>query len=82
MTPTLTHPTQRLNFTIVSTEAIDYAFSYETCIGFNVGTGWHVIENQWGTTTGGHLKFLESAGTRQVMTPDEFAAALAAVEEG
>ena len=68
MTPTIDHPTDRPNFSIVSTDEADYAFSYRTCIGFNRwdGKGWIVRRNEWGPTTGKHLNWLDGDKSRRV----------------
>ena len=58
---TISHPTDRANFTIVNVGGTQFAFSYETVVGFiRPGeTSWTVSENDWGPTTGKHLNMLD-----------------------
>ena len=78
-TPTITHPTGRPNFTVVDTGPVTLAFSYETVIGFNVGTGWIVSENLWGPTTGKHINSLGNVLPPERLDRGAFEAALAEV---
>ena len=63
--PTIQHPTNRPNFTVVTLGAADdremwLAFSYETCIGFMRPSwkSWILRQNVWGPTTGKHINTL------------------------
>ena len=58
----VTHPTNRPNFTILDTPDYRVAFSYVTPIGFNRldGAGWILRRNNWSTTTGKHLNYLDA----------------------
>jgi hypothetical protein len=65
--PTIKHPTNRPNFTVVTLEAADdremwLAFSYETCIGFMRPSwkSWILRQNVWGPTTGKHMNALNA----------------------
>lgn len=55
------HPTNRPNFSIVRLGTLRIAFSYQTPIGYDDGSGWVVRVNDWGPTTGKHLNQLDSA---------------------
>jgi hypothetical protein len=65
--PTIKHPTNRPNFTVVTLGAADdremwLAFSYETCIGFMRPSwkSWILRQNVWGPTTGKHMNALNA----------------------
>ncbi len=62
MSISVEHPTDRLNFYIVSTPQYRVAFSYRTPIGFTKydGEGWIVRRNNWSNTTGRHLNWLDN----------------------
>lgn len=56
---TVTHPTNRPNFTMVQLGSLSVWFSYETPIAFQSGYGRIVVrENDWGPTTGKHLNWI------------------------
>lgn len=78
--PTISHPTDRANFTIVTVGDIKFAFSYETVVGFARAsdTAWTVTENDWGPTTGKHLNHLDF-GRGQRLPREEFEARLEAL---
>lgn len=76
--PTISHPaigsTPQPNFTRVTVGNLSLWFSYETPIGFQVGDGSKVVRrNDWGTTTGRHLNYLdggsEAAKSARLGTP-------------
>lgn len=70
--PSIKHPTDRLNFSIVSFDGVAIAFSYETMIGFSVpGHEWAIRENNWGPTTGKHLNYLDPDKKKRIPY-DEF----------
>lgn len=75
--PTISHPTDRPNLTVVYVDGIAYGFSYETCIAFNAydAHGWIVSENLWGPTTGKHCNYF----SHNRIPRSEFEARLAAV---
>ena len=65
--PTVKHPTDRPNFTVVTLNAAEdrelwLAFSYETCVGFTrpAWDKWVVRQNLWGPTTGKHMNTLNA----------------------
>lgn len=81
------HPTDKANFSIVSTDRFRVAFSYETPIAYSSyevtsspGWTWVVRENDWGPTTGKHLNELDGGNKSRRLPSDEFEAALARVE--
>ena len=78
--PSISHPTDRPNFTIVTVGDIKFAFSYETVVGFarDDDTAWTVTENNWGPTTGGHLNHLDFGRGRR-LPREEFEARLEAL---
>ena len=78
--PSISHPTDRPNFTIVTVGGTQFAFSYETVVGFVKpgDTSWTVSENDWGPTTGKHLNHLDF-GRGQRLPREEFEARLEAL---
>ena len=36
----------------------EFYFSYKTLVAFRYGSEFHIIKNQWGTTTGKHLNWI------------------------
>lgn len=60
MNVSISHPTDRPNFTNVTVGDVDLWFSYRTLIGFQTPqtSGRIVRENDWGQTTGKHLNYL------------------------
>ena len=65
--PTIKHPTDRPNFTVVTLDGggnreLWLAFSYETCVGFMrpMWDKWIVRQNEWGPTTGKHMNLLNN----------------------
>lgn len=58
--PSIDHPTDRPNFSVVTIGDLTLWFSYRTCVGFMApGRGRVVRENEWGPTTGGHLNYID-----------------------
>lgn len=56
----VSHPTNRPNYTEVHLGPLTVVFSYETPIGYYPPVGGRVIrENDWSTTTGKHLTYLD-----------------------
>jgi len=54
-----------------------YWFSYDTLIAFYAPDKsglWstYVIQNQWSTTTGKHLNWIDSGNKKERLTPEEF----------
>ena len=82
--PQISHPTDRPNYTEVTlygpNGTITLAYSYRTCVGFRTGrTGCVVRENDWGPTTGKHLRyFAEHVDHKDRLSADAFGAALSA----
>jgi hypothetical protein len=71
MNVSISHPTDRPNFSRVSIGNLDLWFSYETVIAFTSGPGRTVIsENVWSTTTGKHLNWIDSDKTRRLPHED------------
>ena len=69
MIPTVEHPTDRPNFSIVDTGKRKFAFSYETCVAISKADGgWLVRENIWGPTSGKHLNWLDG-GNKHLRVP-------------
>ena len=65
--PTISHPTDLPNFTVVTIGERTYWFSYTTCVGFldySTGRGIVVRENVWGPTTGKHLNEIDGGDAR------------------
>ena len=65
-TPSISHPTDRPNFTVVTTGSRTYWFSYRTCVGFldsDTVRGIVVRRNEWGPTTGKHLNEIDGGDT-------------------
>ena len=82
MNISITHPTDRPNFSIVTLGARSVAFSYDTPIGFKLYPyhRWTTRVNDWGPTTGKHLNYLNDDTDR--LDSDEFESRLAAFYEG
>ena len=58
MSVSISHPTDRPNFSVVQLGRLVVIFSYSTPIGFSVGgEAWTLSENLWGQTTGKHLNY-------------------------
>lgn len=78
--PTISHPTDRPNFTVVSVGDRTYYFSYRTCVGFHTpDTGTVVRQNDWSTTTGKHLNYIDGGtpeAKRVRLTGEAFRVAL------
>jgi hypothetical protein len=81
MSVSVDHPTDRPNFTIVSTPAYRVAFSYRTIVGLNRydGNGWLVSRNEWGPTTGKHLNWLDDGDKGSRVDHDALMAIVAEV---
>lgn len=77
--PEIVHPTGLHNFSILTdASGFRFAFSYETVVGFRApGQNWVVRENNWGPTTGKHLKWIDG-GSKEAqklrMSEDAFEA--------
>lgn len=60
----------------VSLPEIEIYFSYETPVAFWLaGTGLTVCQNEWGTTTGKHLNWIDPDHSKRIPA-DEFASRL------
>jgi len=42
-----------------------YWFSYSTLVAFRIGGEFHIRKNEWGTTTGKHLNWIDSDKTKR-----------------
>jgi len=52
---------------------IDLYFSYDTVVAFNTpATGLKVRQNDWSTTTGKHLNWIDNGNKRERLSSDEF----------
>jgi hypothetical protein len=74
MLPSITHPTDRPNFTEFQVGDLTIWYSYQTPIAYRVwssGTGIVVRENDWGPTTGRHCSFLDNGRPRSSRVPGE-----------
>ena len=83
MIPSISHPTDRPNFSVVTTETGTYWFSYSTCIAFQRSGRIIVRANDWGPTTGKHLSEIDggSADAKKSRLPSaEFESLLTATE--
>lgn len=71
--PTISHPTDRPNFSIVTVPGATYWFSYSTCIAMQRGSEPRVVsENCWGPTTGKHLNYIDGGNTAARLDRAEF----------
>lgn len=72
------HPTGKVNFTTVEIGPIAIAFSYATPIGFTPAGefDWVTRENDWSTTTGKHLNWLDFGHKSKRLSGDHFEVAL------
>lgn len=70
MALTISHPTDRPNFTRADLGDITIWFSYETPIAFRAPglRGTVVRENDWSTTTGKHLNYINEDKSARVDT--------------
>ena len=61
MNISIAHPTDRPNFTEVRLGELTLYFSYRTVVGFHTYQDGNVVrENDWGPTTGKHLKYIDN----------------------
>ena len=76
--PTISHPTDRPNFSVVTVGNFTYWFSYDTCVAFQED-GYPVIvrKNVWGPTTGKHLNYIDNGSTINRVDGKKFAEVLA-----
>ena len=85
-TPTIDHPTNRDNYTVVTIGALELWFSYRTIVGFrdarNAHRGVRVTRNYWGTTTGKHLNDIDHGAKDKRLDAEDFALELAQALEG
>jgi len=71
MNLSISHPTDRPNFTVVYLGRLTVWFSYQTAVGFQLDWLDPVVrQNGWGPTTGKHLNYIDGgsseAKTRRV----------------
>ena len=79
MLPRVTHPTDRPNFYVLTTETgLRVWFSYETPIAFQPeGRAYPIVrENDWSKTTGRHLNYVDPNKANRLPS-DAFEEALA-----
>ena len=74
MAISISHPTNRPNFTRVESGDNILYFSYETLVGFAVPgiPGTAVIQNYWSTTTGKHLNYIDNGNKEGRLTRAQF----------
>jgi len=71
---TVNHPTYRLNFTEVCTVRATLYFSYKTLVAFHTPeSGLIVRENDWSTTTGKHLNYIDGGNKKNRVSASKFA---------
>ena len=76
--PYVDHPTDRPNFCRVNVDHTDYWFSYRTLVAFQRPGDLLVCrQNDWGPTTGKHLRYL-GVDKKDRLSGEDFADALAA----
>lgn len=79
MNVSVSHPTNRPNFTQVTVGSLTIWFSYKTPIAFQEGWGSIVVrENDWNQTTGKHLNWVNADKSTRI-DGREFEAELAKV---
>ena len=54
-------------------------FSYQTIVAFQNSGGRRVIQNQWRSTTGKHLNWIDGGNKRERLSSEQFEAELAEV---
>lgn len=57
--PSISHPTDRPNFTVAYVNGVTIWFSYRTPVAFQTDGRSIVRENDWSTTTGKHLNYID-----------------------
>ena len=64
---------------VFRTPKIDIYFSYKTPVAFNAGKGLVVRQNDWSSTTGKHLNWIDGGGDakKKRISGDEFEKLLA-----
>ena len=70
------HPTNKPNFSIVRVGTLGIAFSYQTPIGYTRRNHWITRVNDWGPTTGKHLKELDFGRKDERIPGEQFEAQL------
>jgi hypothetical protein len=66
MVPSISHPTDRPNFSVVELGEITIYFSYETPIAYySRQHGRAIRKNDWGPTTGKHLNYVDSGSVSE-----------------
>lgn len=56
----------------MSIAGLEVYFSYETIIAFRGRNGLRVIKNQWQTTTGKHLNWIDGGNKKERLEPEQF----------
>ena len=60
----------------VSIGRLDFYFSYQTVVAFRNGSGLRVSENDWGSTTGKHLNWIDGGQKKTRLPRAQFQAEL------
>jgi hypothetical protein len=81
MQVSISHPTDRPNFSVVTIGSLSLWFSYTTVIAFMTPEISVVCDNVWGPTTGKHLNYIDSNKANRVPR-QEFLDQLEAVLNG
>lgn len=55
----IAHEQTRPNFYQVTINDVIFYFSYQTLIAFRTEGKTHIRQNEWGTTTGKHLNYID-----------------------
>lgn len=77
MNVSINHPTDRPNFCVVTVGDLSVWFSYRTPVAYQYGSGRIVVrENDWSTTTGKHLTYIDGGDKRSRVPGDVFMAGL------
>lgn len=72
MNVTISHPTDRPNFTEVHIGPLTVWFSYKTPIGYQAESRQVVRQNDWSNTTGRHLNWIDNGNKEARVTGEEF----------
>lgn len=80
MQVSISHPTDRPNFSRVDVGSLTLWFSYRTVIAYQDGWETTVVrENDWSNTTGRHLNYVDDGDKASRLPGDVFEARLATV---
>jgi hypothetical protein len=80
MQVSISHPTDRPNFSRVDVGELTIWFSYRTPIAFHTDDAGTVVrENDWNNTTGRHLNFVDYGDKKSRISGSDFEARLSAL---